>query len=74
MNTLSFLKVESDVKLPSKILSGGDEKVIRLFEAPYSFIKNFNNLHAEAEMLNLRVSDKMSNEEYEKLILSETKK
>jgi hypothetical protein len=26
-------------------MSGGDEKVIRLFEAPYNFVKAFNCLN-----------------------------
>ena len=74
MNALTFLKSDSKVNLPSKILSGGDEKVLRLFDPPYSYVKNFNSLHAEAEKFNLRVSEQSSNEDYEKLILSETKK
>ncbi len=42
MNTLATLKVNATKNLPSKLLSGGDEKVLRLFEAPYSFVKTFN--------------------------------
>ena len=44
MNTLAVLPVQakSGVNLPSKILSGGDEKVLRLFEAPFSYVKIFN--------------------------------
>ena len=61
MNTLRFLKVQSDINLPSKIISGGDEKVIRIFEPPYSFVKNFNSLHPEASQLNLRINETMSN-------------
>jgi len=34
--------------LPFKILSGGDEKVIRLFEAPFGFAKAFNDLNSAA--------------------------
>ena len=34
--------------LPFKILSGGDEKVIRLFEAPYNFVKAYNSLKPNA--------------------------
>ena len=30
--------------MSSKILSGGDEKVLRLFEAPYNYIKTMNGL------------------------------
>ncbi len=28
----------------SNLLSGGDEKVLRLFEPPFSFVKNANSL------------------------------
>ena len=35
--------------LAFKILSGGDEKVIRLFEAPYNFVKRYNNLHPDVQ-------------------------
>lgn len=47
MNTLAVLKTKSEkgVNLPSRILSGGDEKVLRLFEAPYSYVKIFNQLN-----------------------------
>ena len=34
----------SSAVLSSKILSGGDEKVLRLFEAPYNFVKTMNSL------------------------------
>ena len=30
--------------MSSKILSGGDEKVLRLFEAPYNFVRTMNTL------------------------------
>ena len=30
--------------MSSKILSGGDEKVLRLFEAPYNYVKTMNRL------------------------------
>ena len=30
--------------MSSKILSGGDEKVLRLFEAPYNYVKTMNSL------------------------------
>jgi hypothetical protein len=30
--------------MPFKLLSGGDEKVIRMFEAPYNFVKRYNIL------------------------------
>ncbi len=54
MNTLAVLPVNSKVpgvSLPSKILSGGDEKVLRLFEAPFSYVKIFNQLNPEKAFL-----------------------
>ena len=35
--------------MPFKILSGGDEKVIRLFEAPFGFAEAFNDLNSVAK-------------------------
>jgi hypothetical protein len=43
MNTLSIVK--NTDSLASKILSGGDEKVLRLFEAPFNFVKTMNALN-----------------------------
>jgi hypothetical protein len=43
MNTCAIVRNEDT--LSSKILSGGDEKVLRLFEAPYNFIKTMNALN-----------------------------
>jgi len=57
MNTVASLKVNSSKNLPSKILSGGDEKVLRLFESPFSFVKTFNSLHPEAVSLDIRFSE-----------------
>ncbi len=74
MNTVASLKVNSSVALPSKILSGGDEKVLRLFESPFTYVKTFNQLHPEAESINLRFSDAKLNAEIEKMIGSEVKK
>jgi hypothetical protein len=71
MNTLAFVKVSGENNLPSKILSGGDEKVLRLFESPYSFVKTFNSLHPDAKSINLRYNDQKTNDEIEKLISSE---
>lgn len=51
MNTLACLPVHAGVNLPSRILSGGDEKVLRLFEAPYSFVKVFNQLNPYATQI-----------------------
>jgi elongator complex protein 2 len=60
--------------LPSRILSGGDEKVLRLFEAPFSFVKTFNLLNPDAKTLELKYNENKSNEEVEKLISSEAQK
>jgi hypothetical protein len=56
--------------LPSKILSGGDEKVLRLFEAPFSFVKAYNQLAGG----HLRFSLDKTNEEIEGLIGKEVRK
>ena len=74
MNTVASLHVNSSKNLPSKILSGGDEKVLRLFESPFSFVKTFNSLHPDADSLDIRFSETQTNEEIEKLIGSEVKK
>ena len=74
MNTLATLPVTSTVNLPSKILSGGDEKVLRLFESPFSYVKIINQLNPEAKDINLRFSETKSNQEIEQLIGSEVKK
>lgn len=65
MNTLATLPVTSTVNIPSKILSGGDEKVLRLFESPFSYVKIFNQLNPEAKDINLRFSETKSNQEIE---------
>jgi len=50
MNTLCTVKNLKNVEISggnfmsSKILSGGDEKVLRLFEAPYNYVKTMNSL------------------------------
>ena len=47
MNTVTCLPNQKAGNVVFKILSGGDEKVIRLFDAPYSFVKTYNSLSAE---------------------------
>ena len=75
LNTIAVLKTQStSVNLSSKILSGGDEKVIRLFEAPFSYVKIFNQLNPDASSINLRFNETKTNQEIEKLIGSEVKK
>jgi len=65
MNTVTTLK-NLNGDLPFKILSGGDEKVIRLFDAPYNFVKTFNSLNEEGHELKFR-SD-INNAEVEELL------
>jgi elongator complex protein 2 len=72
MNTLATLRVNSSVPLSSKILSGGDEKVLRLFEAPYSYVKIFNQLNPDH--IGLRFSETSTNAEVERMIGSEVAK
>lgn len=61
MNTLACLNANSTVNLPSRILSGGDEKVLRLFEAPYSYVKIFNQLNPDASTIQLRFNEGKTN-------------
>ena len=65
-----------DATLSSKILSGGDEKVLRLFEAPYNYIKTLNGLnpHIDSESKQLRFSPEYSNAEIESRLESDAKK
>ena len=48
INCIACLRKPDDGtdRLPFRLLSGADEKVMRLFEAPYSFVKTFNGLSA----------------------------
>lgn len=41
---------------------------MRMFEAPYSFVKTFNQLHPLASQINLTFSEGKSNAEIEKLL------
>jgi len=41
----AVVTLASEENRPFKVLSGGDEKVIRLFEAPPLFVEQFNNLN-----------------------------
>ena len=63
--------------MSSKILSGGDEKVLRLFEAPYNYIKTINSLNPDVlseKAAKLRFSVDLTNEDVENRMQSETKK
>lgn len=82
MNALCCVKNQSTSDpnqsiMSSKILSGGDEKVLRLFEAPYNFIKTMNSLspHISKEGAPSLVFDiKHSNKEVESMIEESAKK
>jgi hypothetical protein len=40
MNTIGCINTND--KQSCKILSGGDEKVLRMFESPYNYVKTLN--------------------------------
>ena len=68
---------ENSAFMSSKILSGGDEKVLRLFEAPYNFVKTMNSLspHLGADGTpNMVYSKEHSNAEVENMIEDSAKK
>ena len=50
INTISLLNqpplhnLSENVIKPPLLISGGDEKVIRVFDSPYSFVKSVNSL------------------------------
>ena len=57
---------DAEHNLPFRILSGADEKVIRLFEAPYTFVKTYNSLNGQASKMEpLRYCRGMTNEQVE---------
>lgn len=70
MNTLTCVSTQNN--LSCKLLSGGDEKVLRLFEAPYNFIKTVNQLSPYTP--DLRFNLQMSNQDVESSIETEAKK
>lgn len=77
MNTLAIVKQsrEGKSKMSSKLLSGGDEKVLRLFEAPYNYVKTINTLNpALGEKEKLCFSQDISNDEIESRLAGEAKK
>ena len=78
MNTVSTVKnlaADFTSKFSSRILSGGDEKVLRLFEAPYNFVKTINSLNPNlSEQSQIAFSKEHSNKEVEQMIESDTKK
>ena len=56
---------ESSSRITSKILSGGDEKVLRLFEAPYNYIKTMNCLNPHLNDQKLLFTTEHTNDEVE---------
>ena len=64
--------------MSSKILSGGDEKVLRLFEAPYNYVKTMNSLNphigGNEGKPGLVFSVEHSNDEVENMIEDSAKK
>lgn len=71
MNTVTCLPNQKGGNVVFKILSGGDEKVIRLFDAPYSFVKTYNCLNAEVNMgqvKQMRLRNDISNQKVEELL------
>ena len=76
MNAIVSIKRHSPEQeiLTSKILSGGDEKVLRLFEAPYNYIKTINSLNPHRRTSPLLFDLSHTNDEVEQLIESEAKK
>ena len=48
MNAVCSIKSQDqsgNARYASRILSGGDEKVLRLFEAPYNYVRTMNSLN-----------------------------
>lgn len=70
MNTLSCIKTNPSQSC--KLLSGGDEKVLRLFEPPYNFIKTINQLSPFNPQLQFSLEH--TNNEIEQSMESEAKK
>lgn len=71
MNTVTCLPNQKAGNVVFKILSGGDEKVIRLFDAPYSFVKTYNSLSAEVaagQVKQMRLRSDISNQRVEELL------
>lgn len=70
MNTLTCIKTNQSQSC--KLLSGGDEKVLRLFETPYNYIKTVNQLNPLNP--NLQYTLEMSNDDVELQYETEAKK
>lgn len=70
MNTLSCIR--TNPQQSCKLLSGGDEKVLRLFETPYNFVKTINQLSPYKP--DFKFSLELSNQEVEQSIEGEAKK
>jgi len=61
MNCIGLLPQKGG--LAPKIISGGDEKVLRVFDPPFSFVKTFNTLNADKGVFKHHPT--LSNEEVE---------
>lgn len=74
INCISFLKSvnsqkeDDSTKYPAHIISGADEKILRIFDAPYSFVKSANKYSESG----LRFNKDMSNEEVETYMASKS--
>lgn len=71
INCIAFLKSKElqgsseGLKFPSHVVSGADEKILRVFDAPYSFVKSANLYNNDT----LRFSKEMTNEQVEQVII-----
>ena len=69
INWIAFLRsiqdnANSDIKYAPHIISGADEKILRVFDPPFSFIKSANKYCEN----NLRFTKELTNEEIEQRI------
>lgn len=71
INCIAFLKSintqngDTDYKYGAHIVSGADEKILRIFDPPYSFVKAANKYNEDK----LRFTKDMSNEDVEQKII-----
>ncbi|CAI2384101.1 unnamed protein product [Moneuplotes crassus] len=71
INCVSFLKSvlsrdnKSEHKFPDHLVAGADEKILRVFNSPFTFVKSANKYNQD----DLRFVEDMTNEEVENAIL-----